>query len=177
MFSSAWSLISRVIPARTAKKVRFVSLTDTPSTLMRYVQPVSIVGLQRLSWGDDGDIIADEVAKYACSTSFSRMIEVAGRGTEHVYVALCAGQKCSFRVLDDAGKDITGFADVLHVSSDQHIGITPDEVVVHRETLTSRGSASCGRAIQNCLVVMVIENSAWFGSKSFKVNVQVFGPD
>ena len=143
---------------------------------MQYVQPISIVALQRLSWNEDGDEIADDVAKMKSSLSFSRMVTVPARGTEHVYVALSSGQKCTFQILEEDGKDVTGFAEVLHVSNDHYAGVQPDQVEVHKEMLTTKGSASCPRTVKNCLVVICIDTSSWFSSKSFKVEVKVLDP-
>jgi hypothetical protein len=140
---------------------------------MKYVQPISIVALQRLTWGEDGDQIADDVANGASSRSFSCRVDVSGRGSEHVFAALTKGQKCSFRVLDDERKDVTGFADVLYVPAEHHTGLAPEDVSVEIVTISARGYAMCPKESMNCLVVITLENSAWFSSKTFAVDVQV----
>jgi hypothetical protein len=182
MFASAWSLVSKVLPARTAKKIRFVSFQDTPSTLMRYIEPASIVALQRLSWGDDGDVIADDINRLklerecAALQGFPRKIEVPARGSAQIFVSLESNQKCSFRILDldDTSKDTTGFAEVLFVPSDQSSGVDPDHVEVEAQTCSSKGSASCPSGAKSCLVVLAIDANSWFSSRCYEVDVRIF---
>jgi hypothetical protein len=190
MFSTAWNMISRLLPARTVKKVRFVTAQDTASTLMKYVKPHSIVALQRLLWGHDGDVICDDIdyGDAICEdhelhsankrTTFEKVFDVHARSSESVYVALDNHQKCAWRLYvkqDGKEQDVTGFADVLYVSNEQNEGVLPDNVIVHVETTRTRGTATCFPHAKECLLVIACDNSNWFGSKTYRIDVEVLG--
>jgi len=172
LFTSVWNVVSKFLPARSVKKVRFINHADTPYTLMKYIQPDAIVALQRLTWGGDGDQIADDVES-SSAKSFERTIQVPARSSEFVFVALQNGQKLSFRLFE-GDTDLTGFAEVLYVDAAHHESVSPEEVDVRTETPNAKGYAACPPEAKNCLVVITCDNTgSWFSAKALRVDVQI----
>lgn len=170
MFTTAWSILKRILPARTVKKVKFVSFADTPTTLMRYVGPQAIVGLQRLRWGEFGDDVADKPQ----NKTFERILEVPARSSEHIFFALKLGNKASFTVfVGEQEEDVPMFAEVIYVNANQAQDVHPDHVQAHTLNMDSAGYARCPDVAIEALVVITLDNSSsWFSSKRFRVDVR-----